>query len=121
MVASKPLALIIEDDPSSGEALALVLRDWGAEVLHSPSADTVVHFAPRFGDLRWIITDFHLGDGPDGVSVVEEVKPSAPEARVLVLSASFHGRGARAAKEAGYEFMQKPARAETIVAWLERA
>jgi DNA-binding NtrC family response regulator len=121
MSAPKPLALIIEDDADSAEALSLILGDWGAEVIHGASADAVPPLSAHFPRLRWIITDFHLGTGPDGVSVVRGVKPSAPHARVLVLSGSFHGRAALAALEAGYEVMQKPARAETIVAWLERS
>lgn len=118
--AAKPLALIIEDDAPSAEALSLILSDWGAEVISGDSADAIAPLSTHFSRLRWIITDFHLGTGPDGVSVVRELKPSAPCARVLVLSGSFHGRAAVAAQKAGFEVLQKPARAETIVAWLER-
>ncbi len=35
----KPLALVIEDDASSAEALSLILRDWGADVLHAGDAN----------------------------------------------------------------------------------
>lgn len=98
----------------------MILSDWGAEVISGASADTIAPLSPNFSRLRWIITDFHLGTGPDGVSVVRGLKQSAPRARVLVLSGSFHGRAAIEAQAAGFEVMQKPARAETIVAWLER-
>lgn len=120
MPAAKPLALVIEDDAPSAEALSLILRDWGAEVLQGESGDAVAPLSQHFPALRWIITDFHLGSGQDGVSVAKGLKKSAPGARVLVLSGSFHGRAALAAQEAGFEVMQKPARANTIVAWLER-
>ncbi len=118
--ASRPLALVIEDDESSAEALALILSDWGAEVVRGSSgaqAEDVV--GGRAGDLRWIITDFHLGDGPDGVTVVRKMSGAAPHARVLVLSGSFHGRAQDAGTAWGYDVMQKPARAQAIVAWLE--
>jgi len=122
MPNAKPLALIIEDDPGSAEALALILRDWGADVAHGMSSDGIgAALGPRAGDVRWIITDFHLGAGPDGVTLVQSLARSAPQARVLVLSGSFHGRATAAAADAGFEVMQKPARAEAIVAWLERA
>jgi DNA-binding NtrC family response regulator len=119
---TRPLALIIEDDLASAEALAFILRDWGAEVLHGrdgPSAEAAIN--DRLHELAWIISDFHLGNGPDGISVVKRLSRAAPQARVLVLSGSFHGRATDAAALAGYEVMQKPARAEAIVAWLERA
>jgi CheY-like chemotaxis protein len=121
MSASKPLALIIEDDPGSAEALSLILRDWGADVAHAASDGAIEAYKGRFADLRWIITDFHLGAGPDGVTLVQRLAGFAPQARVLVLSGSFHGRATAAAADAGFEVMQKPARAEAIVAWLERA
>jgi DNA-binding NtrC family response regulator len=121
MPQSRPLALIIEDDHASAEALSLILRDWGAEVTHASSDETLRRLAPPLQDLRWIITDFHLGAGSDGVTLVEGLQAQAPQARVLVLSGSFHGRATAAAARAGFEVMQKPARAEAIVAWLERA
>jgi DNA-binding NtrC family response regulator len=122
MPTGKPLALIIEDDPGSAEALALILRDWGAEVLHGANSEGVAAALGRYAsDVRWIITDFHLGAGPDGVTLVQTLARSAPQARILVLSGSFHGRATAAAADAGFEVIQKPARAEAIVAWLERA
>jgi len=120
MHADKPLALIIEDDAVSAEALALILSDWGAEVAHSVDG-ALGALGDRLSQLRWIITDFHLGRGPDGVTLVQRLAQSAPQARILVLSGSFHGRATASAAAAGFEVMQKPARAEAIIAWLERA
>lgn len=118
----KPLVLVIEDDPSSAEALSFILRDWGAEVVHGANPAAVdIAIVGRASDLECIITDFHLGAGPDGVTLVKGLKRSAPQARVLVLSGSFHGRAMEAAENAGFEVMQKPARADAILAWLERA
>lgn len=119
MAAAPPLALIIEDDASSAEALALILSDWGAEVAHAAGDAALRTFEPRLSELRWIITDFHLGAGPDGVTLVKRLAQLAPQARVLVLSGSFHGRATTAAANAGFDVMQKPARADAIVAWLE--
>lgn len=122
MSPTKPLALIIEDDSASAEALSLILTDWGAEVAYGRDGDgAAAALGDRASELRWIITDFHLGHGPDGVTLVKKLTQTAPQARVLVLSGSFHGRATDAAALAGYEVMQKPARAEAIVAWLERA
>lgn len=121
MSAVRPLALVIEDDTGSAEALALILRDWGAEVAHASGETALPALADKMVALRWIITDFHLGNGPDGVTLVKRLVQLAPQARVLVLSGSFHGRATEAAEQAGFEVMQKPARAEAIVSWLERA
>lgn len=120
MAEDRPLALIIEDDPGSAEALTLILRDWGADVIHATGWPDLAAYSARLAGLHWIITDFHLGAGPDGVTMVQRLAQMAPKARVLVLSGSFHGRATASAAAAGFEVMQKPARAETIVGWLER-
>jgi DNA-binding NtrC family response regulator len=119
--ALKPLVAIVEDDPGSAEALEMILRDWGADVVHGVDPhDIVAALGPRAAEVGWIITDFHLGPGPDGVSLVRSLVAAIPQARVLVLSGSFHGRASVAAAQAGFDVMQKPARADLIVAWLER-
>lgn len=119
MAAPSPLVAILEDDAASAEALAIILHDWGAQVVHGIGLDKLVAaLGPRLGDVRYIITDFHLGDGPDGVSLVSTLASAVPNARVLVLSGSFHGRASAAAAKAGFDVMQKPARADAIVAWL---
>jgi DNA-binding NtrC family response regulator len=116
-----PLALLVEDDAAAAEALLLILRDWGAEVIHGDGGDALLTAAAeRMSEVRWIITDIHLGGGEDGISLVKRLKNAAPAARVLVLSGSFSGRATADAAQAGFDVMQKPARAKSIIAWLER-
>lgn len=116
------LVLLVEDDAAAAEALLLILRDWGAEVIHgADGAGLEAAASERLGEVRWIITDFHLGKGEDGVALIKRLRNAAPEARVLVLSGSFTGRATADAAEAGFEVMQKPARARSIIEWLERA
>jgi len=121
---SKPVVLILEDDATSAEALSFILHDWGAEVVHVPHGVAPealpALLAERLDGARYIITDYHLGDGPDGITIAQRLLESAPQARLLVLSGSFHGRATAAAAKAGIEIMQKPARADAIIAWLER-
>ena len=121
MSAARPLVVIIEDDKHSADALALILTDWGADVVHGASPKEALEaLGSRADAVGWIITDFHLGPGPDGVSLLPTLARAAPRARILVLSGSSHGRANSAAARAGLELMRKPARAEAIVAWLER-
>ena len=115
------LVLLVEDDAAAAEALLLILRDWGADVIHGAGGDALAAANGRLGDVRWIITDLHLGKGEDGISLVKRLKTAAPAARVLVLSGSFSGRTTADATQAGFDVMQKPARAKSIIEWLERA
>lgn len=121
MCAAKPLVVIIEDDDASAEALSFVLRDWGADVVRGQDAHgLLLQLGPGLDRVGWIITDFNLGKGRDGVALTQSLLPHAPQARVLVLTGSFQGRAVIAAAEAGYELMQKPAQANDIIAWLQR-
>lgn len=118
---SNSLVLVIEDDPGAAEALGMLLADWGAEVVHTRNGEAVAaELGTSLNDVRWIITDFHLGDGQDGITVVKRLRAAAPRARVLILSGSFGGRATAEAAQAGFDVMQKPARAKSIIEWLER-
>ncbi len=122
MSHGKPLALVLEDDAGAGEALAILLRDWGAEVvLGADGAAVVAALGQRVTQARWLITDYHLGETTNGVAVARQIKADAPATRVLVLTGSTHGQAERDAAEAGFEIMSKPVPADTILAWLERA
>ncbi|MBI3437254.1 MAG: response regulator [Proteobacteria bacterium] len=114
--------VIIEDEPAAADALAVIVRDWGADVAVGSDAKALAEqLGSRASHIGWIITDFNLGPGPDGVTLVQEFSSVAPDARVLVLSGSVGGLATKAAAKAGFEIMHKPARAEMIVSWLERA
>ena len=117
---SSRIVLLVEDDAAAAEALLLILRDWGADVLHGHNAEAISALQNRLGEVGWIITDLDLGQPEDGISLVKRIQASAPTARVLVLSGSFSGRAAAEAAQAGFDVMQKPARAKAIIEWLER-
>ena len=120
MAGARPLIFLLEDDRSAADALELVLRDWGADVVHGVNVGEVLTAGGR-RDASMIITDFHLSDDTNGVSLARELRDHAPQARVLVLSGSTSGEAQRAANDAGYAFMRKPAAPKDIIAWLERA
>jgi two-component system, sensor histidine kinase len=121
MPQAKPLALVLEDDPGAGEALALVLRDWGAEVALAGNGGALAErLGDRLAEARWIITDFHLEGGADGVNAALQIIAHAPAARVLVLTGSVSGAVERAADAAGFAAMRKPVPANDILAWLSQ-
>jgi FixJ family two-component response regulator len=120
VTSEKPIVAVIEDDPDAAEALALILRDWGAEVMSDISAAPLFNrLGARVSNLSCIIADYDLGPGPDGVAAAKSLAASAPEVRVLVLSGAFRGSGLAAARAAGFDFMAKPARPSEIIDWLE--
>ena len=120
MPKQRPLILLLEDDAASAEALQLMLRDWGADVIHGLNADEVSAAAgERASQADIIIADFHLGAGRDGVTMASQLRQSALGARVLVLSGSTNDDAQCAAARASYTFMRKPALPRDIIAWLD--
>jgi DNA-binding response OmpR family regulator len=120
MRSSGPLVIVLEDEPVAAAALCLILQDWGAEIVSGvDEASARVAAGSRIAGARFIITDFSLSAELDGVSCARSLLKDALGARVLVLSASTHGRAATTAAAAGFDFMRKPADARAIIAWLE--
>jgi len=120
MSSKRPLILLLEDDRASAEAMQIILRDWGADVVHGADVKDISSAAgARATQANIIITDFHL-PGADGVSAAQQLRERAPQAQVLVLSGSLNNDAKRAAKSAGYAFLPKPAPPRDIIAWLDR-
>ena len=65
---SRPLVLIIEDNPVTSSALSMLLEDWGFSYLtaDSPGA-AVLALGPRIKEVQALITDYHLQDGFTGI------------------------------------------------------
>lgn len=121
MSSKRPLIILLEDDCASAEAMQIVLRDWGAEVVYGADLEDISSAAgKRAEQADMIITDFHL-PAADGVSAAQQLRRRAPRARVLVLSGSLNNDAKRAAKSAGYAFLPKPAPPGDIIAWLDKA
>jgi|GEM_PF-2515553 len=113
------IVAVIEDEPTQAEALALVLRDRGAEVAVGADPDEIARqLGPRVAQIGWIITDVDLGEGLNGAALANHMVAQAPGVRILVLSSAID---ARSAEKAGFDTMDKPAHADKIMAWLERA
>ena len=119
MRAKRPLILLLEDDVPSAEAMQLVLRDWGADVVYGANARGVARCWPTHCFAHVIIADFNL-PAVNGVAAAKQLRKRAPGARVLVLSGSLSNDARRAAKGAGYAFLPKPTSTRDIIAWLER-
>lgn len=120
MAKQRPLILLIEDDRASADAMELVLRDWGADVVHGERSEDIANAAGADAQrASMIIADFNL-PLTDGVKAATVLRKRAPKARVLVMSGSANKDALRAAKGAGFAFMPKPTPPRELIAWLER-
>lgn len=114
------LVLLLEDDRRSAEALAMLLDDWGYECVHGPSFETAFRgVSERTGEVRAVISDYHLQDGATGIEAAQLTVENGIAAPILLLTGTLRGAARQAAGLAGYRFMEKPVAPERLKAWLD--
>ena len=70
-----PLLLYVEDDPLIRETMVESLEEAGFKLLVADSGDQAVELlVAHAADLRGLITDVNLGDGPDGWAIAREAR-----------------------------------------------
>lgn len=70
-----PLLLYVEDDPLIRETMVESLEEAGFELLVADSGEKAVELlVAHAADLRGLITDVNLGDGPDGWAIAKEAR-----------------------------------------------
>ena len=99
--------LVVDDEQSMRELLAIMLRKEGYEVL---TADSRAQAAAAFarGPVDLVVTDVRLPDG-DGIEVLRHVKAASPDTVVIVMTAFGTTETAVAARKLGAEaYVLKP-------------
>ena len=70
-----PLLLYVEDDPLIRETMVESLEEAGFKLLVADHGDQAVQLlVAHAADLRGLITDVNLGDGPDGWAITKEAR-----------------------------------------------
>jgi DNA-binding response OmpR family regulator len=111
--------VLLEDDPLAADALRRLLADWGFECLHGAELGEVLpQMEARAGEVRAIISDYHLQDGATGVEALHAAEAHGVSAQGLILTASLGQRMRAVAREAGYPAMEKPVAPDRLRAWL---
>jgi len=99
--------LVIDDEPSMRELLAIMLRKEGFEVLLADSRVSAAAVLAK-GPVPMVITDVKLPDG-DGIEILRHVKAAAPETVVIVMTAFGSTQTAVAALKLGaHDYLIKP-------------
>lgn len=76
MVLQSPqMVLIIDDEEPIREGLRLLLEEWGFQTITAMDAAQAEHAATALeGRVDLILSDLHLGDCPDGLEAVANVR-----------------------------------------------
>ena len=116
----KKVILIVEDDPTVGESLGLLLKKKGHEILLAANGKEGFQlFRHEVVDL--VITDVVMPK-MDGIELLEAVKGLRPETEVIVISAQGTiEKAVQAMKFGAFDFIEKPINPRVISLLVERA
>src|SRR3990167_5966618 len=104
---SKPLALVVDDEPDIRELLSITLGRMQIDVVTAENyASAIRHLGPERFDL--VLTDMRLPDG-DGLDLLEWIQQQRPGVPVAVITAHGNVEAAvRALKLGAFDFISKP-------------
>jgi two-component system response regulator PilR (NtrC family) len=99
--------LVVDDEQSMREMLAIMLGKEGYEVVTADSRASAAKVLGRQA-VDLVITDVRLGDG-DGIEILRHVRSGAPETIVIVMTAYGSTETAVAALKLGaFDYLTKP-------------
>jgi DNA-binding NtrC family response regulator len=106
-----PLAVIVEDDLLQRDTLAGALAHEKIDVIHCSSAAAAELLVSRIGaELRLLVTDLWLSDGPAGAELARFAKERHPGLCVIVVSGDEEVR-----LPGSVHFLRKPYRLADFV------
>jgi two-component system, sensor histidine kinase len=102
--------LIVENDPSSAEAMALLLEKWGCDVAKTIStSDALERIGALGGTPDAIIADLHLDSDESGLEAVNAIRQQVKsEIPAMIVTADYSVEAAREAAVYGFELLKKP-------------
>jgi DNA-binding NtrC family response regulator len=116
----KRVILVVEDDPTVGESIRLLLKKRGYSILLASNGKEGLHlFRQKSADL--VVTDLVMPK-MDGIELLEAVKNLKPETEVIVVSAQGTiEKAVQAMKLGAFDFIEKPINPRVISLVVERA
>lgn len=86
-MSAAALLLVVEDEPLIMLELEAALEEAGFEVLGADDAATAMtHIGARGAEIRAVLTDIRLGNGPSGWDVARRARESVPTMPVVYVS-----------------------------------
>ncbi|MDP2228147.1 MAG: response regulator, partial [Moraxellaceae bacterium] len=104
---SKPLALIVDDEPDIRELLEITLARMDIDARSADSLESAMAWLQK-EKFQLCLTDMHLPDG-SGISLVQAIQRDHPYLPVAVITAYGSMEAAVASLKAGaFDFVSKP-------------
>ncbi|MFO8070465.1 MAG: sigma-54 dependent transcriptional regulator [Polyangia bacterium] len=100
--------LVVDDERSMREMLAILLRRAGHHAVTQPSGEKAIAFLGKGERFDLVITDL-LMDRGDGIEVLEAVKRLDPDCEVIVITAfATTDTAVEAMKKGAFDYIAKP-------------
>ncbi len=102
--------LLIENDPSSAEAMATLLEKWGCDVAIATSAADAMDDIGALGEPPdAIVADLHLDHGENGLDAVNTIRNQIRiDVPAIIVTADYSTEAEREAAVYGLELLRKP-------------
>jgi len=109
-VSDSRTVLVIDDEEAIREGLRLLLEEWGYEAITAGSAlsaERAIASLAIVPDL--ILSDLHLGDGPDGIAAIQAVRRQCGhDVHAVLITGDTTPEEMRRVTESGLPVMFKP-------------
>jgi DNA-binding NtrC family response regulator len=117
---SKPLVLVIEDDPAGGRMLKALFQAEGCQVLVAERGGEALDLSAKHAHLDAVFLDLGLPD-MDGMAVLEALKESRPALPVIVLTGDVElPTAVRAIQLGALNYFTKPVKTDQVTAVLRQ-
>jgi len=117
MNASRPGALIVDDQPFVGMVASDILRESGFQTFHAYDATDAANVLAAHPEIEVVVTDAELTGDMTGIELCQRVSRERPEVQLVVTAASQDLQGQQVPE--GTQVLHKPyasAELRTLVA-----
>lgn len=107
--------LIVDDEANLRRMLQALLEDAGHDVRAVASGAEALAAVPEFGP-EAVLLDLVIGDGPSGLTVLEQLRTGDPDPVVIMMSGKATLADAvRATQLGAFQFLEKPLSPESVL------
>ena len=87
MTASRPAALIVEDQPFVGLVASDILKESGFDIFHAYDADGAVGMLAEHPEIQVMLTEAELPGPVDGLELARRVARDRPKVQLVLTAA----------------------------------
>ena len=87
MTSTRPVALVVEDQPFIGLVASDILGESGFDTVHAANADDAVSLLGQHPEIEVMVTDARLPGAVDGLELARRVARDRPDVRLVVTAA----------------------------------